>query len=128
VCGCGIHAYWDRTDAFDDETLGRGTLRAVGQVELSERIIETESGVRAEAARIVGPIWLVGECGIARTNLSDCPSVTVVDAETFSLRCADHAQEGWPSAETFIWSLRQRLEARYQVELHSSVRVAERLD
>jgi len=128
VCGCGIHAYWGRTDAFDDETLGKGTLRAVGPVELSERMIGTDSGVRAEAARIVGPIWLVGECGIARPDALGCPSVTAVDADIFSLRCAEHAPEGWPGAEPFIWSLRQQLEARYQVEVESAVKVSERLD
>ncbi|MBK5267582.1 MAG: hypothetical protein JJE47_09120 [Acidimicrobiia bacterium] len=128
VCGCGIHAYWERSDAFGDSTLGRGTLRAIGPVELSERMIATESGVRAEAARIVRPIWLVGECGITRRDLSVCGSVTAMDRDTFSLRCSDHAPPGWPDAEPAIWALQQRLEGRYQVEVHSTVKISERLD
>lgn len=109
-------------------TLGRGTLRAVGQVELSERMIATETGVRAEAARIVGPIWLVGECGHSRGDRPDCGNVATVDVDTFVLRCADHAVAGQVEAERVIWSLCQQLESKYQVEVVSAVTSSERHD
>lgn len=126
VCECGIHAYWSQADAFDDFSLGRGTLRAVGAVELSERMIGTETGVRAEAARIVGPIWLAGECGVARADRSDCGTVKKISTATFAARCADHGPPDWDDADEAIWRLRQQLENRYQVEVNSSVRVAQR--
>jgi len=126
VCGCGIHAYWSEVDALADMTLGRGTLRAVGPVELTERMLETESGVRAEAARMVGPIWLMGECGVARLHLTACGNIVSMDLETFVLRCGDHATADPPNADRAIWAVRQQLEARYQVEVMSSINSSER--
>lgn len=131
VCGCGIHAYWTESDALGDTTLGLGTLRAVGPIELTERILETESGVRAEAARIVGPISLTGECGLARPHLAECGNIVSVDVETFVLRCAEHAKvDGSGSdglnADQTIWAVRQQLEARYQVEVKSAINSSER--
>lgn len=126
VCGCGIHAYWSQSDALGDTTLGRGTLRAVGPVELTERMLETETGVRAEAARMVGPIWLMGECGLARPQLTECGNVVSMDLETFVLRCADHSRAEAPNADEAIWAVRQQLEARYQVEVQSTINSTER--
>ncbi|MDH5420992.1 MAG: hypothetical protein OEY55_04215 [Acidimicrobiia bacterium] len=128
VCGCGIHAYWAEADALDDATLGRGTLRAVGQVELSERMLETEAGVRAEAARIVGPVWLVGECGHSSGDRLDCGNVATIAVETFVLRCSEHSAAGQVDAEQVIWSLCQQLESRYQVEVVSALTSSERHD
>ena len=106
-----------------DSSLGKGTLRGVGSVQLSERLLETADGLRAEAARVLGPVSLVGECG--RADLSDepCGSVVALDLATVAMRCLRHSVAGWPSAQAGLQLIRQQLEAKYQVEVDIAVRV-----
>ena len=124
VCECGIYAYWSRDSAMTDSSLGKGTLRAVGAVQLSERLLETADGLRAEAARVLGPVSLVGECG--RSDLSDqpCGSVVTLDLDTVAMRCHRHSVAGWPPAEAGLQLIRQQLESKYQVEVDIAVRVS----
>ena len=124
VCECGIYAYWSRDLAMADPSLGKGTLRAVGSVQLSERILETADGLRAEAARVIGPISLVGECGRTDPSEQPCGSVVVLDLDTVAMRCLRHSGAGWPSAEAGLQLIQQQLEAKYQVEVDIAVRVS----
>lgn len=111
ICECGISSYRSRSDAESDEILGRGSLRAVGPVELSERIINGVKEIRAEAARLIGPIDLMGECSIRHDH--QVGSV-YIEPESLQIRC--EPRSGWMSAAQYMWTIANQLEARYQVE------------
>jgi hypothetical protein len=91
-------------------------------------MLETDAGVRAEAARIVGPVWLVGECGHSSGERPNCGNVATIDVETFVLRCGEHTAAGQVDADSVIWSLCQQLESRYQIDVVSAVTSSERHD
>ena len=111
ICECGLTAYFDRVGALSDLTLGAGTLRVIGPVEIGDVTVMDAGFVRARALRMLGPLEFVGECGMGL----DCDLPTQIDSSR-GLRCVLHTTANAFDLDQHVWGLGRQLELRYQVE------------
>ena len=110
ICECGVSVYFDRADAESDMTLGAGTLRVVGPVEFGARTLVEERFARAREAHMLGPLRLVGECGMG----TNCGIPTRFDPSR-GLRCVAHDTPDSVELSDHVWAVGQQLERRYGV-------------
>jgi len=111
ICECGLTAYFDRPGALGDMTLGAGTLRVIGPVEIADVTVMEADYVRSRTLRMLGPLEFVGECGMG----IQCNPPTRFDPSR-GLRCPVHTTLDALDLDQHVWGLGRQLELRYQVE------------